>query len=321
MTKAKVTKYHLVDKFLITQGSTLAFDLYIQEEENILTLFLSKNRVISGDDKVRIMGVTELYVHQNDKTAYDTFFENHISNILKNSKLNFKERSGAIYEKATTILDNLFENPDALGGYEESKSVVQGMVGTIMDDEFTVNSLIEIISHDYYTHTHSINVSVYAISLGKYLGLKDSTLEALGHSVLLHDLGKSKVKKEIINKNGKLTDDEFAEMKHHPKWGYDLALKLGIIDENILSGIRSHHEKIDGSGYPDGLKDKEIPLFAKMIAVCDVFDALTTKRSYKEPMTSFNAFRLIKNQMPNHLDSKLLKAMVMMLHKEEQNAM
>ena len=129
---------------------------------------------------------------------------------------------------------------------------------------------------------------------------------------ILHDLGKSCVDPNIINKNGKLTKSEFEEIKQHPVYGYDLALNMGITDKRILSGIRSHHEKLDGSGYPDGLKDQQIPLFARIIAVCDVFDALTTKRSYKDAMKSFEAIKLMKEQMSNHLDMKLVNALIQM---------
>ena len=169
-----------------------------------------------------------------------------------------------------------------------------------------------IASHDYYTHTHSINVTIYALSLGSFLGIKGHALAELGEAALLHDLGKSKVDIEIINKNGKLTDKEFEEMKKHPLLGYTLGLKLGIKSRDVLEGIRHHHEKMDGSGYPLRMRGEKIPYFARIIGICDIFDALTSRRSYKEPMTSFDALLLMKTTMKEHIDPKLLNSMIKM---------
>jgi HD-GYP domain-containing protein (c-di-GMP phosphodiesterase class II) len=135
-------------------------------------------------------------------------------------------------------------------------------------------------------------------------------------AAVLHDLGKSKIDYEIINKNGKLSDEEFAHMKCHPAFGHEIALKLGIDDERILSGIRHHHEKIQGGGYPDNLKGEQISYFARIIGVCDVFDALSTKRSYKDPMSSFESLLLMKQQMSEHLDMDIVNAFIKMLHKQ-----
>ncbi len=177
---------------------------------------------------------------------------------------------------------------------------------------------MHVTAHDYYTHTHSINVSIYTLSLGSFLGITGKELEVLGMSAVLHDLGKSKIDYEIINKNGKLTDEEFTQMKHHPAYGHEIALSLGIEDERILSGIRHHHEKIEGGGYPDNLKGSQISQFARIIGVCDVFDALSTKRSYKDPMSSFESLRLMKQQMVGHLDMRMVDAFIKMLHRQVQ---
>jgi putative nucleotidyltransferase with HDIG domain len=171
---------------------------------------------------------------------------------------------------------------------------------------------MKIATHDYYTHTHSINVAIYALSLGSFLGFNEVELEELGEAALLHDLGKSKIASEIINKKGKLTIQEFEIIKKHPNYGVSLGLKLGIKNKKILEGIKYHHEKMDGSGYPSGLYRDEIPLYAKIIGICDIFDALTSQRSYKRAMTSFEALKLMKVDMNKHLDIKLLNQMILM---------
>ena len=164
------------------------------------------------------------------------------------------------------------------------------MVGTILHDDYAIKSLMSIATHDYYTHTHSINVAIYALSLGSFMKLKPDALSELGEAALLHDLGKSKIDAAIINKNGKLTDQEYAEMKKRPSLGYTIGLKLGIKNRKILEGIRHHHEKMDGTGYPFRMRGEAIPYYARIIGLCDIFDALTSRRSYKEPMVPFFFF-------------------------------
>jgi len=144
--------------------------------------------------------------------------------------------------------------------------------------------------------------------------MSEKRLGDLGRSALLHDLGKSKVDIQVLNKKDFLTNTEFSLIKKHPIFGYRIAKYIGEIDKNVLDGIRHHHEKINGDGYPDGLKGSELTLFPRIIAICDVFDALTTRRSYKEPMSSYDALMIMETKMSTHLDMKLLKYFVKMLH-------
>lgn len=212
----------------------------------------------------------------------------------------------------------MFQNPEALGNVHEIQPLVGGFIDIVLHDQNAVESLMQITAHDYYTHTHSINVSIYTISLGSFMGISGDELKTLGTAAVLHDIGKSKVDYNIINKNGRLDDMEFAEMKRHPSEGHAIALKLGIEDQRILTGIRHHHERLEGGGYPDNLKGEQISKFARIIGVCDVFDALSTKRSYKEPMSSFEALKLMKDEFSTHLDMSMVNAFIKMLHKQVQ---
>ena len=310
----KQKRYKAIDKRLITEGQKLDFTLYeTNEEHTVMTIFLQSDSVVDGDNKVQLREIEYLYISEDECENFKKYAQGHLQTIASSSEIAFAEKASIVYGKASEVMDELFTNPEALENIEKSQDIVDGFVNLVLQDESTIASIMQIAAHDYYTHTHSINVSVYTLSLAKFIGLKDKDLEDIGMSSMLHDLGKSKVDWEIINKNGKLTEDEFIQMKKHPASGYDIALKMGITDKRILSGIRSHHEKLDGTGYPDGLKDKEISLFARIIAVCDVFDALTTKRSYKDAMSSFTAIKIMKDQMSGHLDSRLINSLVQMV--------
>lgn len=309
-------KYLPIDKIIVAEGAIFDFNLFLPtSSKNQIELFKDKNLAISTQDIIYLEGKKTLYVNEAEHEKYKIYLQSITESNEKNNlnvDMNFEETSEVMYEGAAKILDELFKNPETLGGYEKSKDVVNGLVQSVLDDNFTLKSLMSIAAHDYYTHTHSINVAIYSLSLGSYLKLDKISLAELGESALLHDLGKSKIDTGIINKNGKLTEEEFKKMQSHPALGYSIGLKMGIKNQKVLNGIRHHHEKMDGSGYPYGYSEFEIPLYARIVGLCDIFDALTSRRSYKEPMSTFDAMKLMRNQMKNHIDLNLLNNMVSM---------
>lgn len=137
---------------------------------------------------------------------------------------------------------------------------------------------------DSYTERHSRNVSRYALALGQALMLTDEEMEVLNCAALLHDVGKAMISLEILQKPGRLTEEEFEVIKQHPLVGAEVAEKSKL-DQRIIDGIRAHHERWDGGGYPFGLKGEEIPFFAQIIAVADAFDAMTSQRVYRPAMS------------------------------------
>lgn len=314
--KAKPKRYKSIDKRVITEGEKLTFDLYLpNDERTAMSRYLQSDTVVDGNDKVRLREVEKVYIDEEDSLLYEAYVQDHIQTIARCEHISMDDKAIIVYEKASSVIDEMFRNPESLEMAKNVKPVVDSIVDIILHDTKAVESLLKITAHDFYTHTHSINVSIYTLSLGAYLGMDEEELRVLGIAAVLHDIGKSKVNYDIINKNGKLTDIEFEEMKTHPAQGHKIALHLGITDERILTGIRHHHEKLVGGGYPDGLKGDEISHFARIIGVCDVFDALTTKRSYKDPMTTFESIKLMKEVMKGHLDFDIVNSLIRMLHK------
>lgn len=313
----KQKKYKRIDKRLITEGSQIDFNLFLtNESKNAMTIFLQSDSAVDGDTKVKLREIEMLYISEDEEEQYQAYVDKHLQSIARNSDIPTEQKARLIYEKASETIDAMFSNPESLKNVENTQPVVNSFIDIILNDTSAVESLMKITAHDYYTHTHSINVSIYTLSLGSFLGIRGKDLEVLGMAAILHDLGKSKIDYEIINKNGKLSDDEFLQMKNHPALGHEIALKLGINDERILSGIRHHHEKVRGGGYPDNLSGEQISQFARIIGVCDVFDALSTKRSYKDPMSSFESLKLMKEQMEGHLDMNIMNSFIKMLHNQ-----
>mgnify|MGYP001220141065 CR=1 FL=1 len=160
--------------------------------------------------------------------------------------------------------------------------------------------------NDEYTYNHSVNVAVYSLFIGSLLDLNKEELRELCQAALLHDLGKSNIPNEILNKKGKLTKEEFELVKKHPLDGYKLSKEMPFLSEKVRYGILCHHEREDGSGYPYGIKGEEINLYAKIIAIGDVYDALTSERVYKEKSTPFEAIEEFYNMGFEKFDTNIL---------------
>ncbi|MEX3623779.1 HD-GYP domain-containing protein [Viridibacillus arvi] len=168
--------------------------------------------------------------------------------------------------------------------------------------------LIRILQYDPDLFIHSLNVTVYSIAIAQNLQLLDSALFSITLGGLLHDIGKTFIPHNILNKPDKLTADEFVVMKKHSEYGYRYLQNESNIPLHILLCTLQHHERLDGSGYPKGLTIERIHPFAKIIAVADVFDALTSERSYKKAMTPENAMEIIMKDYGTALDKGIIDA-------------
>lgn len=165
--------------------------------------------------------------------------------------------------------------------------------------------LHNIEDYDDSTYSHSLNVALISNVIGTWNGYSEADLENLTLAALLHDIGKLLVPENILKKPGKLTEDEFQLVKLHPIMGYDL-IKDEDIDSRIKDVILKHHERCDGSGYPSMLKDKEIPDFAKIVAIADIYDAMTSKRTYRDALCPFEVIRLFEDEGFQKYDTRIL---------------
>jgi putative nucleotidyltransferase with HDIG domain len=171
-------------------------------------------------------------------------------------------------------------------------------------------SLARLKSVDDYTYMHSVAVCALMVALARQLGIDEKTTREAGMAGLLHDLGKAVMPMEVLNKPGKLTDEEFRIMKSHPAEGHRMLVEGGVAGEIPLDVVLHHHEKVDGSGYPKGLKGDAISLFAKMGAVCDVYDAITSNRPYKSGWDPAESIRKMTEWSTGHFDQRIFQAFV-----------
>lgn len=190
----------------------------------------------------------------------------------------------------------------------ELDNVVGEFLGIISSDTSGFIHINDLKHYDEYTYHHSLSVAMLSLTTGRALGLSHQELFRLGRCAMLHDIGKQLVPLEMINKKGKLTDSEFEIIKEHPTLGANNLKANGIGDVELWNSVMFHHEKINGKGYPKQLKGKDIPLFSKIIAVADVYDAVTSFRSYRSPMLPSNAYELINSDIGMAFDYDIVKA-------------
>ena len=191
-----------------------------------------------------------------------------------------------------------------------AKQLVEEISDSVTRNPSALISLARLKTADDYTYMHSVAVCAMMVALARQLGLDDARTRSAGMAGLLHDLGKAVMPQEVLNKPGKLSEAEFAVIKSHPEEGYRMLLKSDSIDAIALDVCLHHHEKMDGSGYPKGLKGDDISLLAKMGAVCDVYDAITSNRPYKAGWDPAESLRKMAEWSKGHFDPLVFQAFV-----------
>lgn len=272
-------------------GEKVALNVVLDTGVTIVTEGTILNEFILN--KLKNLGIRQLQVYTDEvlsekQKKYEVLTENYtkkvdtIKNLVGDLALGKKLDYGTINEIAKDI------NQD------------------IEDKDNVIKFLSTLKAFDQYTYNHSMNVAFYSMLLGKWLGLTDDVISDLSKAAIMHDLGKAKIPDEILNKKGPLSEAEFEIMKRHSQYGYEIAKQDKRITNEMLMGILMHHEKEDGSGYPLKVKGNKIGLFGKIIAICDVYDALTQERVYKGRMTPFDAFKIIESDGYTKFDTKIL---------------
>ena len=185
-------------------------------------------------------------------------------------------------------------------------AVAEEMVDTMFTHGDAMLCLARIRAKDAYLMEHSMNVAILLANFGRYLGLDRSVLKELTLGGLLHDVGKIMTPDEVLNKPGKLTDEEFGVMRQHVVHSYDILSNTAGITPTMLEVAANHHERLDGTGYPQRLKGDQLSLYTRMSGIVDVYDAVTADRVYKQGMQPTQAFRILLKGINQHFDAELV---------------
>ena len=288
-----------------------SFEIYYKTEAFGTTQFV---KFVSADpqhqDKARKLieekeGTEEFFIKEEDLMKYFNQATTHLRDMIADSNISLEEKTKKIYDVSKEIMKDFFEFNASPKILKSSEQVVEIMDECLSEADADFHSIFEITSTDYYTYTHSVNVGLYCLAYGVKTEMGSNDIRNLGLAGMLHDVGKSKIESDILNKNGKLTDEEFEVIKNHSSFGQEMLETLKCYPTCVIQVAGQHHEKYDGNGYPDGLVGEEIAHFARICKVTDVYDALTTRRSYKKALTPYDALTLMGKQMKNEFDHEI----------------
>ncbi len=257
-----------------------------------------------------------LLIQLTDSAKYQDFIKGlSTGKHLGYSEKAMKIRSAVLKENSKLVTRDLMLNPRSGEKMAEAKTVVTGMIDNILTCPNSFMGLMKINTYDYYTYVHSINVCTLSIGLAMEIGLNKKEMSDLAIGAMMHDVGKSDVPSSLINKPGKLTEQEFITVKNHVNLGHKLMVKQTGMSEEVSIPLIQHHEKLNGNGYPNRLENGQIHTFGRIASIVDVYDALTTERSYKKAFQPFEAAKFLA-QRPEEFDKSFMKSFVLMLGKQ-----
>ncbi|MCT4618011.1 MAG: HD-GYP domain-containing protein [Marinisporobacter sp.] len=278
----------------LKEGMILAQDIIGKYD----LVFLTRGTRIIDEHIERIQNMDFMYVYIMDQDEIKEKVETHQLNRKVDEKLNEQ------YNKSLRSFKRIYDEV-SLGKKIEAE-IVQQSVSPLIEEVMTDNNILARLRSmkivDDYTYKHSVNVCILSTMIGKWMKYSENDLNELAISAMLHDIGKSKIPKDILNKPARLSKDECRIMKGHATLGYEMLQKQRKISFDICCGVLQHHERLDGSGYPLGLKGGKIHRFARIIAVADIFDAMTSERVYKPKESPFKVAELIAQNRFGVLD-------------------
>ncbi len=257
-------------------------------------------------------GVGGVYIQEGEPDADELELQlpQYTRELIEKSRVEDRTKvtlTESVRKRVNEGIQYLYNNTDSENFSEATNNVANELMKTIADNDAVAVDIGMLKVSDEYTFKHSVDVATMSMIIGKKHGLSNQEIHDLGVSGLLHDVGKSRIPNEVLNKAGRLTDEEFALMKQHTLFGFEILKKRNEFSEAIMLGVLQHHEKINGKGYPVGSSADKIHPFAKIISVADIYDALVTERPYKNAFPKGEAIEMIM-AMTGELDYDAMKS-------------
>ncbi len=285
---------------------------YVNVSEDIVGSFLGDdvytaggNMIVPGDTliteyivkKLQEFRINKVYIYKTNAIHGDEYLDNSVISDAQKK-----------YIEDVNIAKIMIQ--DLASGKELDFSKAEDISGHIFSKINDCSSLMDCVNSvriaDEYTYSHLINVAVYAMLLAKWMDLSSNQVKDIVMAGLLHDLGKSQIPSEILNKKGPLTASEFEIMKRHTVFGYEIIKDIKDISNDVKRAVIMHHEKEDGTGYPFGIKGNQKNLYSKILTVADIFDAITSERVYRSRQTPFEAFKELETIGFDFVDPKVM---------------
>ncbi|MBT6562099.1 MAG: HD domain-containing protein [Candidatus Scalindua sp.] len=316
-------KYTAITKNAIIVNTKIGFDLFLRTDVSghyRYILFCRAGEIFTPERKEVLLSRNsqKLHISSDDIGKYLQYQEINLKRIVEDSIRSPLEKSGVLYQVAGNIVQDVLNDPKLEQNIERATEWVSNTVNHMIQNEDIFSCLLKVISHDYHTYTHSINVSVIGLLFGRYLSLNTDELNCLGTGLLLHDIGKVEIPSEIIRKCTPLTEGEFKMVTRHPKAGLELLEHRRNIDRLSLNVVIQHHENNDGTGYPYGIGGSDIHLFGRIARIVDAYDAMTSDRPYASAKTPFDTLAALRGEDSDCFDKELFIEFIRFLGHKDQ---
>lgn len=304
----------------------LTFDIYfpaIKQPEGVIHLkkILAEGEVYSQrlhDDSFS-QGIDVFFISKEQEESFFEYLDQNVKKMIHGMNMSSEQKAQLLYDNAVNIIKKVFRERPSRSNLTLGRELVENIAIHVSLDAISAEALLGIFSKDYYTFTHCVQVAILGMSFCSYLGWSKDNIVDFGIGALFHDVGKTHIEDEILNKRGRLSKEEFDLVRKHPVLGYQQLRKTQIMSRHQLNVVLHHHEAMDGSGYPQGLKEEQIHRYARVARIIDVYDALTTRRSYKDALPSSNALEIMAYEMGSTFDNRLLNAFTTFLKGEKDS--
>lgn len=290
----------LVATSTVEAGTVLAKAIYNEKGQILINQGITlKERMV---ERLIELGITYIFIKEDG--TEDIEYTGTLSDSTR------REAIGTI----SSTFEEIQKDPKLTSSFVVEKAskrfsdIIRSLLTEIKEKQDLLNLLSDAFTHDNYIFTHSLNVTLYSLAIGMQLKLTPKELETLGLGAIFHDIGKLKVPLDVLLKPEKLSDDEYEAIKKHTEAGFEILRKVHTIPLLVAHCAYQHHERLDGSGYPRGIKGPDIHFFGKIIAVADVFDAITSNRVYRKAMLPSEGLEILYAGSGTLFDQKVIEA-------------
>jgi HD-GYP domain-containing protein (c-di-GMP phosphodiesterase class II) len=276
---------------------------------------LEPGQLFSEDWRLRLLDeqITVLYAEEGDLEAMDEYFKEVVEAALEDSWLSMQDQAAMLRAYGAFLAEGIFEDPHHPGTFEAAAWWADATARFLFQRSPGAAVLYRLFSKNYQAYLHSVQVSLLVMAVCRAMAWRNQEVRDAGVAALYHDMGKAWVDSRILHKPGSLTREEFAHIRRHPLQAHEHLKKMGWMNANQLEGVLSHHESMDGTGYPHGLKGTDIHPYARVIHVVDCFDAITTDRPYRLRTSPYKALKLMQNEMRLSFDHHILYKFIQFL--------
>lgn len=299
------SSYLAIDRETIREDMAHAFDIFFQSGEGNLALYCPNGQKVGVDVTAKIQehSIERFYINRRDRYHYHMHVENHLDSILGESDMRPSRKAAVVYQSILFVADQLFKSPKA-DLVRRYKKTVSHTMDLVLKDASVLQSLIRLTTFDFSVFNHSINVGIFSIGLmQEFMGnLDGEDVKEVAAGFFLHDIGKCRVPLDILMKKGPLSPVEWKVVRNHVEEGCKILADQNMLSREVERIVSQHHERHDGSGYPLGLRGDKIHPLARICAIADAFDGLTSYRPFRKEYSSFEAMKIMKNEMFRDFD-------------------